>query len=73
MVAFSYVCVLFAYVWYVCLVAFEKMKEMKTKTCCFIVAAPWLRTNGSTLIGAAAKVVYFDRLGKRYALALLGR
>ena len=30
----------------------------------------WLRTNGVNTHGAAAKVMNFDRLGKRYALAL---
>ena len=33
---------------------------------------PWLRTNGVNTNGAAAKVMTFDRLGKRYALARLG-
>ena len=33
----------------------------------------WLRTNGVNTNGAAAKVVKFDGLGKRYALSLLGR
>ena len=33
----------------------------------------WLRTNGVNTNGAAAKVMNFDRLGKRYALALLVR
>ena len=32
----------------------------------------WLWTNGVKTIGAAAKVMNFDRLGKRYALTLLG-
>ena len=32
----------------------------------------WLRTNGVNTNGAAAKDMRFDRLGKRYALALLG-
>ena len=35
--------------------------------------ALWLRTNGVNTNEAAAKVMNFDRLGKRYALALLGR
>ena len=34
---------------------------------------PWLRTNRVNTNGAAAKVNMFDRLGKSYALALLGR
>ena len=33
----------------------------------------WLRTNGVNTNEAAAKVMNFVRLGKRYALALLGR
>ena len=34
---------------------------------------PWLRTTGVDAHGAAAaKVINFGRLGKRYALALLG-
>ena len=33
----------------------------------------WLRTNGVNTNGAAAKVINFDRLGKKYTLALLGR
>ena len=33
----------------------------------------WLRTNGVNTNGAAEKEMNFDRLGKRYALALLGR
>ena len=33
---------------------------------------PWLRTNGVNTNGAAAKVFVFYRLGKMYALALLG-
>ena len=33
----------------------------------------WLRTNGVNTNGAAAKVMNFDRSGKRYALALSGR
>ena len=35
-------------------------------------AAVGLRTDGVDTHGAAAKVMNFDRLGKRYALALLG-
>ena len=34
-------------------------------------AVPWLRTNGVNTDGAAAKVINFDRLRKKYALALL--
>ena len=34
---------------------------------------PWLRTDGVSTNGAAAEVMNVDRLGKRYALALLGR
>ena len=30
----------------------------------------WLRTNGVNTNGAAAKAMNFDRLGKKYALAL---
>ena len=37
------------------------------------LAVPWLWTNGVNTNGAAAKVMNFVRLGKRYALALLGR
>ena len=33
----------------------------------------WLRTSGVNTNAAAAKVMSFDRLGKRYALALVGR
>ena len=33
----------------------------------------WLRTNDVNTNGAAAKVMNFDRLGKKHALALLGR
>ena len=36
-------------------------------------ADSWLRTNGVNSKGAAAKVMNFDRLGKKYTLALLGR
>ena len=34
--------------------------------------AAWLRTNGVSTNGAAAKVMIFVRLGEEYALALLG-
>ena len=35
---------------------------------------PWLRTNGVSTNGAAAKVMNFDKVGKKgYTLALLGR
>ena len=37
------------------------------------LGASRLRTNGDNTNGAAAKVMNFDRLGKKYALALLGR
>ena len=37
-----------------------------------VVDEPWLRTNGVDANGAAAEVRNFDRLRKRYALALLG-
>ena len=33
----------------------------------------WMRTGGVNANGAAAKGMNFDGLGKRYALALLGR
>ena len=33
----------------------------------------WLRTNGVNTSGAAAKVMNFDRLGKKYDLAFWGK
>ena len=35
--------------------------------------ASWLRTNGVNTNGTTAEVTNFDRLRKKYALALLGR
>ena len=37
----------------------------------YIYTHIWLRTNGVDTNGAAAKVMNFDRLWKKYALALL--
>ena len=37
------------------------------------VTLPWLRISGVNTNGAAAKVSNFNRLGKRYAMALLDK
>ena len=41
--------------------------------CTCVAPHIWLRTNGVNTNGAAAEVMKFDRLRKRYALAVLGR
>ena len=38
-----------------------------------IIVTIWLRTNGVDTTGAAAKVMSFDRLGKKVRLATLGK
>ena len=37
------------------------------------IHAYWLRTTGVNTNGSAAQIMIFDRLGRRYILALLGR